>query len=932
MTAALTNPVQLSADGGEMAERVRRLAWERTPLGSIGHWPESLKTLVRVLLAAPKPMTLWWGEGHTTFYNDAARVVLGARHPEALGASAPNVWRDDWPVLSGTSGAARHLLVERDGARLHYSVSRIPVPDERGGVCGVLCELVDETPQVASAARVALLRDVERRTADATGWADVIEQTLGAIEASSCGLKFALVYLLDVLRSRLSLMAATGLPEGTDLTPLSMPFDGSDVWPTGRALREGLVDELTHVAPTLDNVPGLSDRRTRAVFVLPISPVKGETAAALIIGIDSTYALDTSARTFIDRLGRTVSSAAARATLHHNRLVFESMASAAPAAIFAKDLQGRYAYVNPLARTMLGHPHVVGLTDEELLPAAVAARLREQDRHVIETNGSVQREARIGEHSMLLIKFPWTDPRGVVTGVYGVAIDVSERRRIEETLQRSEQLYRAIGESIDYGVWVCDAEGRNIYASDSFLNLTGLTQQECSDSGWGTVLHPDDVDATLAAWAECVRTGAVWDREHRFKGVDGMYHHVLARGVPVRDADGKIQRWVGINLDISHIKDAEDRLRDADRRKDQFVAMLAHELRNPLASIRNSVHVMRIAGVDADVGQTSLDVITRQVATLVRLVEDLLDIGRITHGKLALQMELVKLERVIEDAVETARPEIEAASHELDVVLPDESIALTADPVRLTQVIANLLSNSAKYTPPGGRIRVVARRAREGAEVSVEDNGVGIAPELQRTVFEMFSQFHGRGMGATAGLGIGLALVKDLVDMHGGTVRATSAGFGKGSTFTIWLPAAAMAGEAIDEVSTLHTHDVPTSERRRVLVVDDNADAAESMSALLTLLGHEARVAHDGKQAVDIAQSFEPELILMDIGMPGMDGLAATERIRALPLAKQPVVIAVTGWNQDSAAVESRRSGIDRHIVKPIDLDTLVKAIASLNA
>jgi PAS domain S-box-containing protein len=930
MTAAAVTPRAQFPDR-EMDERVRSFAWDRTPIGSIPGWPESLRTFLRVLLASPKPMALWWGDSQTTFYNDAARAVLGARHPGALGTSAPSVWGDDWRVVSGTANAPRYLVVERDGARFHYSVARTCIPDERGATWGMLCEFADETPVAANAARLALLNDVERRTSEARSWTDVAEQTLAAIEANTCGLNFALVYSLDALRSRLSMSGVVGLPSDSELVPPALPFDGNEVWRTGRALREGLIDELSDIAPTLDNVPGLSERRTQGAFVVPISLMKGEPVAAMIVGVDVTYALDAAAREFIDRLGSAVTSAAARASLYQSRLAFESMASAAPAAIFAKDLDGRYAYVNSMARQMLGHRHVVGRTDEELLPPAVAARLREQDRRVIETNGSVQREAHIGDRSMLLIKFPWTDPRGGVTGVYGVAIDVSERRRIEETLQRSEQLYRAIGESIDYGVWVCDAEGRNIYASDSFLKLTGLTQQQCSDSGWTNVLHPDDVDATLAAWRECVESGSLWDREHRFRGVDGAYHHMLARGVPVRDASGKITRWVGINLDISHQKEAEERLRDADRRKDQFVAMLAHELRNPLASIRNSVHVMRLGGGDSAVESKSLDVISRQVTTLVRLVEDLLDIGRITHGKLALQMELVELSRIVEDAVETARPEIEAAHHEIDVVLPDEPVPLTADPVRLTQVIANLLSNSAKYTPPRGQIRVTAQRARDGVEVSVEDNGVGIAPELQRTVFEMFSQFHGRGMGATAGLGIGLALVKDLVDMHGGTVRATSGGFGKGSKFSIWLPATAVAGTGVAENALQDAETgAPTTQRRRVLVVDDNTDAAESMSALLTLLGHDAKVAHDGQQAVDLASSFEPELILMDIGMPGMDGLEATARIRQLPLTKQPVVIAVTGWNQDSAAVESRKAGIDRHIVKPIDLDTLVRVLRAL--
>jgi PAS domain S-box-containing protein len=925
--SAITKEFELFAAGGEMAGRIRRFDWSCTPLGPIERWSEPLQIFVRVLLASPKPATLWWGEAHTTLYNDAACNLLGSKHPEVLGASAPSVWQQHWQALNDDVGVRRRIVIERDDSETHYSVLRTEIPDARGGISGVLCELVDDTPVIASQRRAALLRDIEQRNAQPASWLEVCEQALGAIERNPCGISFAAIYMLDPLRSRLSLAGSAGLPDRQSIAPSALAFDGNDVWPTGEVLRSTQARELAPLAQTLSSIAGLRNRRTCSVFLLPILPVRNEAAGVLIVGMDPTFAIDQEARAFLDQLCNVVTAGVARSQLGHSRFVFEAMANSAPAAIFAKGLDGRYAYVNRLAREMLGHRHVIGRTDEELLPAPVASRLREQDEQVVATKRAVQREERLGNRMALLIKFPWTDPRGVVAGVYGVAIDTSERRRIEETLQRSEQLYRAIGESIDYGVWVCDASGRNIYASDSFLRLTGITQQQCSDFGWSSVLHPDDVDATLAAWNECVRTGTVWDREHRVRGVDGRYHNILARGVPVRDAEGRTQRWVGLNLDITNLKEAEEKLRDSDRRKDEFVAMLAHELRNPLASIRNGVQILRIAGIDQTRERQALDVISRQVTTLVRLVEDLLDIGRITHGKLALQMELVDLGRIVRDAVETARPEIEAVHHELEVEIPDEPIALMADPVRLTQVIANLLSNSAKYTPPRGRIRISAQRAQDGVEVSVEDNGVGIAPELQRTVFEMFSQFHGRGMGATSGLGIGLALVKDLVDMHGGTVRASSGGFGKGSTFTIWLPATAVAGEMLEDVPAIVP---PTMEQRRVLVVDDNADAAESMSALLQLLGHEARVAHDGQQAIEIAREFEPELILMDIGMPGMDGLEATSRIRALPLDKQPVVIAVSGWNQDSAAAESRKAGIDRHIVKPIDLDGLVKALRSI--
>jgi CheY-like chemotaxis protein len=315
---------------------------------------------------------------------------------------------------------------------------------------------------------------------------------------------------------------------------------------------------------------------------------------------------------------------------------------------------------------------------------------------------------------------------------------------------------------------------------------------------------------------------------------------------------------------------------------------------------------------------------------LVRMVDDLLDVARITHGKLSLQIEPVEVARVIEEAIETARPYIDEMGHSLEVFAPTEPVIVNGDPVRLTQVIGNLLSNSAKYTPSGGRIELRANVSSDGVEIAVTDNGVGIAPDLQQSVFELFSQHHVRGgVGSASGLGIGLALVRDLMDMHGGSVRAHSGGVGHGSTFTITLPASSIAARSSD-ARPLRASLGSATTPRRVLVVDDNVDAAESMAALLNLLGHEAQVANDGRAAIERAQRFEPDLILMDLGMPGMDGMQTTMRIRALPLNNQPIIAAVTGWNQEASRAEARSAGIDLHVVKPIDVPGLQRILRAV--
>ena len=776
--------------------------------------------------------------------------------------------------------------------------------------------------------RLALLRDIADGYATSTQWSQLSERTARAIAAIPCGIAFVLIYIIDPLRTRLSLIGSAGIPLGHAAAPQTIALDRDDAWSIRATLSARRAQEAPGVA--LRELPlGIDGRSAGSAVTIPITPVHDEPWGVMVFGLDADASADPGTRTFLDLLAAQVSGGVARVAMTSNRSMLATLGLTAPAAIFLKDLEGRYAFANAMTCEMLGRLDVIGRTDAELLEPPLAERMAAQDRAVVARNASAQFEEQIGDRDYLLIKFPWPNPDGGFIGVYGVAIDISARKHIEETLRNSERQYRAIGESIDYGVWVCDGRGRNVYASDSFLKLTGLTQDECADLGWSSVLHPDDVDATLAAWQACVDSGALWDREHRIKGVDGEYHHVLARGVPVRDANGAIVSWAGINLDISNIKEAEAALREADRRKDDFLSLLAHELRNPLAPIRSSLEAMSLRGLRDDVQRHAHDVISRQVASLVRMVDDLLDVARITHGKLSLQIEVVEIGRVVEEAIETARPYVDEMGHSLDVFMPTEPVHVNVDPVRLTQVVANLLSNSAKYTPSGGHIELRASVSSDGVEIAVTDNGAGIAPDLQHSVFELFSQHHGRGgVGSASGLGIGLALVRDLMDMHGGTVRAHSAGVGRGSTFTITLPASSIAARPKD-ARPLRAIQSDTT-RRRVLVVDDNVDAAESMAALLHLLGHEAQIANDGRAAIERAQRFQPDLILMDLGMPGMDGMQATMRIRALPLQHQPTIAAVTGWNQEASRAEARNAGIDLHVVKPIDVPGLQRILRAV--
>jgi len=519
---------------------------------------------------------------------------------------------------------------------------------------------------------------------------------------------------------------------------------------------------------------------------------------------------------------------------------------------------------------------------------------------------------------------------------YQLREHLADQERAREALRESQRLYHAIGESIDYGVWMCDAQGRNVYASQSFLNLVGLTQQQCSEFGWGDTLHPDDAERTLAAWRECVRTGGAWDIEHRFRGVDGQWHPILARGVPVRDDQGEVTSWVGINLDISRQKAAEAALRDADRRKDEFLAMLAHELRNPLAAVVSAAAVLRSLDSDDARLRRQGEVIARQSRHMARLLDDLLDVSRITQGRIELRTQPVDLAAVVEQVVAGSRPLIEERGHEFVVTLPPAPLRLMADPARLEQVLANLLNNAAKYTPAGGRIAVSVRREGAEAVVRVRDTGAGISPELLPRVFDLFTQAERTLARSEGGLGIGLTMVKRLVEMHDGRVTAHSDGPGCGSEFVVCFPLL----EEAEELRPTNGGSLPHPPLsggpapKRVLVVEDNRDAAETLGDLLELWGLHVTVARDGEEALRQAAAFQPDLVLLDIGLPGMDGYEVARRLRDVedaglppsPSTGRPTpvrLVALTGYGHEEARQRAQQAGFDHHLTKPVDPTSL---------
>jgi CheY-like chemotaxis protein/nitrogen-specific signal transduction histidine kinase len=383
-----------------------------------------------------------------------------------------------------------------------------------------------------------------------------------------------------------------------------------------------------------------------------------------------------------------------------------------------------------------------------------------------------------------------------------------------------------------------------------------------------------------------------------------------------------------IHNDVTDLRRVEAEIRDSDRRKDLFVATLAHELRNPLAPLQSGLEVLRMSQSGSTDARSILEIMQRQLDHIVRMVDDLLDVSRINTGKIELRRTSVLLADVFRDAIEACRPQLDAARHELQVVVPEQAVTLHADAARLVQVLVNLLSNAAKFTPAGGRIRLTGEC--DGAEVviRVRDNGAGIRLESLPHIFDMFSQVEDVHRRSAGGLGLGLNIVRTFVEMHGGTVAAHSDGLGCGAEFTLRLPANNAAPQAT--VSAPGDPRANQAGTHRVLVVDDNQDAARTLSLLLNKIGFECRNAFDGPSALTVAGEFDPHAIVLDLGMPGMDGLEVAQHLRTPPQSSKALLIALTGWDKDEDRRNTRAAGFDHHLAKPVQLDTLQRLLQSL--
>ncbi|HEX2540158.1 MAG TPA: ATP-binding protein [Caldimonas sp.] len=516
---------------------------------------------------------------------------------------------------------------------------------------------------------------------------------------------------------------------------------------------------------------------------------------------------------------------------------------------------------------------------------------------------------------------------GRETVVVGAAADVTERIAAETALRQSEERLRQLANTIPNLAWIADASGDITWFNDRWYDYTGSTPDEMKGWGWQRVHRPDTLPEVVRQWRESLRTGHAFEMTFPLRGKGGVFRPFFTRVAPLRDTSGAIVQWFGTNTDVSSLKEAEEGLREADRRKDEYLAMLAHELRNPLAPIRTAAALLkRIQSNEPRIARAS-EIIARQVGHMSGLLDDLLDVSRITRGLMTIERERVNVASTVASALEQVRPLMEAKRHHVEFQQEEPHLEVMGSSLRLTQVVANLLDNAAKYSAPRSRIEVAVRRSEGEVRIEVTDTGQGIPAELLARVFEPFTQGERGSHRSEGGLGLGLAVVRGLVELQGGSVSAHSAGLSGGSRFVVELPEAPPASQVMPG-----TVDAPAASAAPaaldLLVVDDNRDAADSVAELLQFGGHRVQRAYTARHALDLMQGTSFDAAILDIGLPDMSGYALARAIRTGGL-RVGTLIALSGYGQDTDRESSAAAGFAHHLVKPVDEELLLRVLST---
>jgi PAS domain S-box-containing protein len=758
------------------------------------------------------------------------------------------------------------------------------------------------------------------------------------------------VKLLD-LQGRLQRMNRNGqcLMEIEDFCVLR-DQDWASLWPAEsqprvqqaiECARAGKPDRFEAFCPTARNTPKWWD-----VTVTPVTDTTGQVSG--MVSVSRDISAQKQAEHDLRIAGERAMHSAVEAQLQRQRL--DALLDAAPVGIGYADPSGRLVLVNAANRELWGDHPLPGAADSighwtgwwadgsdrhgepiELPEWALSRALRGEA-----VRGDIVEIEPVGQpgerKSVLLQASPVRDDHGRITGAVVAQMDISKRVRAEAELRQSEAKFRTIAEAMPQMVWSTLPDGYHDYYNRQWYEFTGVPAGSTDGAGWAGVFHPQDQPRAWERWLHSLATGEDYEVEYRLRHRSGEYRWVLGRALPVRDAKGRITRWMGTCTDIhahklaqNALEQSEESLRLADRRKDEFLAMLAHELRNPLAPISTAAELLRRSLSDAARVERASAIISRQVAHMTDLVNDLLDVSRVTRGLIQLNVERIDMNDAIREAVEQVRPLIDARQHALTLQLAPGALCVRGDRTRLIQVVSNLLNNAAKYTRPGGSIQVDAWECDGTVGVAVRDSGEGISASLLPHIFELFTQAERHPDRSQGGLGIGLALVRSLMALHDGQITAASDGPGRGSTFTLTLPQ--VPAPAAQNRSRTRTAQAPSRTGHRIVVVDDNEDAAQTLAILLESVGHRVATFGSGEALLRVLEDTPADVYVLDIGLPGMTGLELGRRLRDAPCCREAQIFALSGYGQDQDRAASKASGFDRHFIKPVDPLQLLAAL-----
>ncbi|MBD3887129.1 response regulator [Phormidium tenue FACHB-886] len=882
---------------------MRSRDWSATPVGPVESWSYGLKTAIRLILHSPSPMCIWWGQPLTNFYNDAYSSLLGQRHPEALGQSASEVWAEVWESVGLEAEAVLHqgkaftsemrLVIERDGYReeAYFTFSYSPVPADAGGFGGVFCTVTEDTEQVVSDRRLRTLRELGTEVIAAKTAEAVCELSAGRLTHNSYDIPFALFYLLNHSHSQARLVGTTRLAAGTIASPKVIelpPAALSNRWKLGQVIQTGKSKTIDDLEARFGQLPGgASSEAPQQAVVLPLGA--RELFGFLVVGVSPLRRFDERYKVFLDLVAGQVASAISNARVSAEEALQQAH----------DELKQQANQLVEVNRALQNALEEIQVTEEEV---------RQQNEELI-----IARELAELEGHRYQDLFNFAPDGYVVTDANGM---IQEANQAIADLVAIEQSYLV---NTPFVVYIANSDRR------AFRNLHYELQLQ-----------------SLA--------GKLQTDELKLKPAKGQLIPVAITGTAIRNAQAQVigVRW--LVRDITARKQAEaTRLRlseereqllqreqaarvaaeEANRLKDEFLAVLSHELRSPLNPILGWARLLQAGKLDEATTRQALTTIERNAKLQSELIEDLLDVSRILQGKLSLTVSPVNLAAIIRAAIETVRLAAEAKSIRVETSL-DEARSVSGDATRLQQVVWNLLSNAVKFTPIGGRVEVRLEQVGNQAQITISDNGKGISIEFLPYVFDYFRQGDGATTRKFGGLGLGLSIVRHLVELHGGTVQADSPGEGQGASFTVRLPLLAM--QADTEQQEQSSEALLNLQGVRILVVDDDVDTRELIVFLLQEYGADVISASSASDVLKALTQSKPDVFVSDIGMPDTDGYMLIQQIRALSPEQggQIPAIALTAYAGEFNQQQALQAGFQKHLSKPIEPDELIRAVATL--